>query len=174
MSELQYHAISYSFCRLVPADHDTDSNQSAASEIVRKYLTAIVRLSKKMNGPCSEIVRKKLNAMWTPSILTFFGFSMSVLKPHHFVLASHSGHRINAAIPSVRCMVEIHDQPSFFRPEDSMTSHRPLQRQDALGKRIAISLLVSTPWTSIMARSSFFRTLREGSFAPQYLCGFAV
>jgi hypothetical protein len=122
----------------------------------------------------SEIVRKYLNAMWTPSILTLFGFSISALRPHHFVLPSHSGHRINAATPSVRCIVEILDQPSFLRPEASMTTHRPLQRQDALGKRITISVLVSTPWTSMIRRSNFFRTLRQRMSPPEYLYGFAV
>jgi hypothetical protein len=129
---------------------------------------------RKNESAYSEIVTKTLNAMASPPILTFFGFGISALKPHHFVLASHSEHRINAATPSVRCLVQTQDRPSFLRPEHSMTNHRPLQRQDALGKRIAISILVSTPWTSIMARSNFFRILRGGSSPPQYLCGFAV
>jgi hypothetical protein len=122
----------------VPADHDTQKNESADS----------------------EIVTTQLNATWSTPILTFLGFGISALKPHHFALASHSGHRVNAAPPWVRCLVETQHRPSFLRPEHSMTSRRPLQRQDALGKRIATSVLVSTPMTSMIPRSHCFRAVR--------------
>jgi hypothetical protein len=153
MLELQYHAISDSFCRFVPADHDTERNEQPALFRNRK---------------------QKLNAMWTPSILTFFGFSISALKPHHVVLPSHSGHRINAATPSVSCMAETQERPSFLRHEPSITGHRPLKRQDALGKRITISVMATRPWTSMIRRSNFFRALQGGRSLPQYLCRFAV
>jgi hypothetical protein len=115
----------------------------------------------KITRPYSEIGTTKFNAMWTPSILTFFGFGISALKPHHFVLASNSGHRVNAAPPSVRCVVKTQHRPSFLRPEESMTSRRPLKRQDALGKRIAISILVSTPWTSMIPVRTFSELYEE-------------
>jgi hypothetical protein len=124
----------------------------------------------KMNRPDSEIVTTKFTARWSPPILTFFGFGISALKPDHFVLPSHSGHRVNAAPPLVRCFGTTPLRTSFLRPEDSMTSRRPLKRQDALGERIATSILVSTPSTSMIRRSNFFRALPGRRSPPLFIC----
>jgi hypothetical protein len=86
-------------------------------------------------------------------------------------LASHFGHRVNATPPSVRCLVQTQHRPSFLRPEHSMTSRRPRKRQDALGKRIAISVLLSTRWTSMMPRSNFFRASRGGVLRDNIFVG---